>query len=133
MTAVVFVDTGAWIALAQTRDSLHARAKASWERIGDLGARSLVRKAISLFRKHARFPSEGVAAPGFVPGVAWSDHWSFRSQGYPAIMVTDTAFMRNPHYHQASDTADTLDFERFAKVTEGLVGAVRRLASSIEP
>jgi len=44
-------------------------------------------------------------------------------------MVTDTAFMRNPHYHQASDTAETLDFERFAKVTEGLVGALRLLAS----
>jgi hypothetical protein len=40
--------------------------------------------------------------------------------------------MRNPHYHQASDTADTLDFDRFAKVTEGLLGAVKRLASTIE-
>jgi len=41
--------------------------------------------------------------------------------------------MRNPHYHRASDTADTLDFERFAKVTEGLIGAVKRLASALEP
>src|SRR5687767_14129619 len=67
--------------------------------VGDLGARGLVRQSLSLFRKHAQFPSEGVAAPGFVPGVSWSDHWSFRRHGYAAIMVTDTAFYRYPHYH----------------------------------
>jgi hypothetical protein len=43
-------------------------------------------------------------------------------------MITDTAFMRNPHYHQGTDTADTLDYERFAQVVEGLVGVVGELA-----
>lgn len=97
--------------------------------VGDLGARQLVRRTISLFRKHARFPSEGLAAPSFIPGVTFSDHWSFRTRGYPAIMVTDTAFNRNPHYHLASDTPDKLDYERLARVTLGLAAVLRELAN----
>lgn len=93
--------------------------------VGDLGTRALVRKAIKGFRKHAAFPSEGLAAPAFVPGVTWSDHWSFRSQGFAAIMVTDTAFYRYPHYHLPSDTPDKLDYERMARVTLGLAAVLR--------
>jgi Zn-dependent M28 family amino/carboxypeptidase len=96
--------------------------------VGDLGARALVRKAIGSFRKNAAFPSEGVAAPGFIPGVTWSDHWSFRRQGYAAIMVTDTAFYRYPHYHLPSDTPDKLDYERMARVTLGLAAMLRELS-----
>ena len=88
--------------------------------VGDLGAARLVRKAIGIFREKAKFPSEGLAAPAFVPGVARSDHWSFRKHGYPAVMITDTAFYRNPHYHLPSDTPDRLDYERMARVTLGL-------------
>jgi Zn-dependent M28 family amino/carboxypeptidase len=96
--------------------------------VGDLGARGLVRQSISLFRKHAQFPSEGVAAPGFVPGVSWSDHWSFRRHGYDAIMVTDTAFYRYPHYHLPSDTPEKLDYESMARVTLGLAEMLKELA-----
>lgn len=96
--------------------------------VGDLGARALVRKAIGSFRKNAAFPSEGIAAPGFIPGVTWSDHWSFRRQGYAAIMVTDTAFYRYPHYHLPSDTPDKLDYERMARVTLGLAAMLRELS-----
>jgi hypothetical protein len=55
-----------------------------------------------------------------------SDHWSFRQAGYPATMVTDTAFVRNPHYHMPSDTPDTLDYERLAQGVLRLARAVRR-------
>jgi Zn-dependent M28 family amino/carboxypeptidase len=96
--------------------------------VGDLGARSLVRKSVSAFRKHASFPSEGVAAPSFVPGVTWSDHWPFRNHGFPAIMVTDTAFNRYPHYHLPTDTPEKLDYERLARVTLGLAATLRALA-----
>jgi Zn-dependent M28 family amino/carboxypeptidase len=96
--------------------------------VGDLGSRSLVRKSIRLFRQNAGFPSEGVAAPAFVPGVTWSDHWSFRDHGFPAIMVTDTAFFRYPHYHLSSDTPDKLDYERMARVTLGLAAMLKELA-----
>jgi Zn-dependent M28 family amino/carboxypeptidase len=96
--------------------------------VGDLGARALVRRAIHAFRKNAAFPSEGVAAPSFVPGITFSDHWSFRKHGFPAVMVTDTAFNRNPHYHLPSDTPEKLDYERLARVTLGLASVLRDLA-----
>jgi hypothetical protein len=97
--------------------------------VGDLGAAHLVRKAIALFRRHARIASEGVAAPSAIPGVSWSDHWSFRSLGYPALMVTDTAFYRYPHYHLPSDTPEKLDYERMARVTLGLAAMLKELAN----
>ena len=95
--------------------------------VGDLGAFSLVRRSIELFRQHARFPSEGLAAPSMIPGVSWSDHWSFRKHGIPAVMVTDTAFYRYPHYHLASDTPEKLDYGRMARVTMGLAGMLKEL------
>ena len=97
--------------------------------VGDLGARSLVRQSIRLFRDKGMFPSEGVAAPAFIPGVTWSDHWSFRRNGFAAIMVTDTAFNRYPHYHLPSDTPDKLDYERMARVTLGLAEMLKDLAN----
>jgi Zn-dependent M28 family amino/carboxypeptidase len=97
--------------------------------VGDLGARSLVRQSIRLFRDKAMFPSEGVAAPAFIPGVTWSDHWSFRRHGFAAIMITDTAFNRYPHYHLPSDTPDKLDYERMARVTLGLAAMLKELAN----
>lgn len=97
--------------------------------VGDLGARRLVRRVIGLFRENTPFPSQGVAAPSFIPGVTWSDHWSFRDHGFPAIMVTDTAFNRYPHYHLASDTAEKLDYERLARVTLGLAAVIKELAN----
>ena len=97
--------------------------------VGDLAVRELVHKAIASFRRHAQFPSEGVSAPALIPGVDWSDHWSFRQHGYPAIMVTDTAFNRYPHYHLPSDTPEKLDYERMARVTLGLAAMLRELAN----
>jgi hypothetical protein len=96
--------------------------------VGDLGARALVRRAIRSFRKNAAFPSQGLAAPAFVPGITRSDHWSFRRHGFPALMVTDTAYHRNPHYHLPSDTPEKLDYERMARVTLGLAAMLRELA-----
>jgi hypothetical protein len=60
--------------------------------------------------------------------VAWSDHLSFWRQGYPALMVTDTAFYRYAHYHSPTDTPDQLDYTRLAQVTEGLAAAILLLA-----
>jgi len=53
-----------------------------------------------------------------------SDHSPFWDAGFPALMITDTAFLRNPHYHQATDTIETLNFEFLRKVTEGCLSAV---------
>jgi len=96
--------------------------------VGNLGSRGLVRKATGTFRSAAAFPSEGAALPSFVTGVGWSDQWSFWQVGYPGVMVTDTAPFRNPNYHQPSDRPDTLDYARLARVTDGLVAVVKKLA-----
>ncbi|HVH67409.1 MAG TPA: M28 family peptidase [Gemmatimonadales bacterium] len=62
-----------------------------------------------------------------LPLTRLSDNASFWDARYPALMLTDTAFLRNPHYHLASDTAATLDYEFMTMVTEATVGAVERL------
>lgn len=95
--------------------------------IGNLGSRGLVRDALHSFRVSTKFPSEGSAVPAAIPGVGWSDHWSFWQEGYPAIMVTDTAIFRNPNYHEPTDKPDTLDYDRMARVVHGLVRVVTDL------
>jgi Zn-dependent M28 family amino/carboxypeptidase len=96
--------------------------------ISNLSSRRRLRELKRAFRASTRFPCESLAAPEWTVVVGLSDHRSFWSAGYPGLMVTDTAFMRNPHYHRGSDGPDTLDYARFAEVTSGLIAAVRRLA-----
>lgn len=93
----------------------------------DLG---LARQVVRSFRSHAAFPSEGIAAPRFIPGVDYSDHAAYIDAGYPALMVTDTAPYRYPHYHTREDTPDKVDYDRLARVVQGLEGVVRDLAQS---
>jgi Zn-dependent M28 family amino/carboxypeptidase len=95
--------------------------------VANLSSRALLHEAIASFRRHAAFPSEAVAAPAFIPGIDWSDHWSFWQEGWPALMVTDTAPFRYPHYHTAQDTPDKLDYERLARVVAGLDRMLRDL------
>ena len=97
--------------------------------VGNLASRALVRQAIGAFRASTPFPSDGVAAPSGIEGIHWSDHWSFWEAGYPAIMVTDTAPFRYPHYHEATDTSEQLDYSGFARVTGGLVEVIGMLAT----
>jgi hypothetical protein len=96
--------------------------------VGNLRSGALVRKSVELFRAHARFPSEGASLPGFIPGVSWSDQWAFWREGYPAVMVTDTALYRYREYHTAEDTPEIIDYERLARVTSGLNRVVQSLA-----
>lgn len=96
--------------------------------VSDFRSRSMMLRIARLFRAHSAFPLEHVATFRFVPGVAWSDHLPFWRCGYRALMVTDTAFYRNPHYHRADDTPDTLAYPELAEVTEGLFGSLAELA-----
>lgn len=98
--------------------------------VSNLASRPLLHEVIALFRRHADVPSEGVAAPAFIPGVDWSDHWSFWKEGYPALMVTDTAPYRYPHYHAPTDTPDKVDYGRLARVTSGLYRMLKDLAGA---
>lgn len=70
--------------------------------------------------REASLPTEPLLALPEIPGVSFSDHWGFWKLGFTAAMITDTAFYRNPHYHQTSDTIDTLDFPRMGQVVQGL-------------
>jgi Zn-dependent M28 family amino/carboxypeptidase len=96
----------------------------------NLKSAELLDRTIAVFRAHSKVPAEGGALPEEVPGVAWSDQWSFWQFGYPAVMLTDTAPFRNPHYHRSSDRPQTLDYERLAGVVEGLVHVVGDLITA---
>ena len=87
-----------------------------------------MRRVVASFREQGKIPSEGAALPSFIPGVAWSDQWSFWQCGYPAIMITDTAPFRYPHYHEATDLPDKLDYARFALVVSGMEKTIAELA-----
>ena len=88
--------------------------------VGNFPSRSLVKKVVSGFKQKTQFPIESAVLPGFVNGVDFSDHWSFWQEGYPAIMVTDTAFYRNPHYHKPYDTYEKLNYLSMAELLIGL-------------
>lgn len=88
--------------------------------VGDTASRSLVARCIESFRTHTPFPAEGTALPDAIPGVGWSDQWAFWQQGYPALMVTDTAPFRYTHYHTPEDRPEQLNYDAFARVVGGL-------------
>ena len=100
--------------------------------VGNWASRSLVHDVVRSFRTHAQFPSEGGAIPELVPELGFSDHWSFWQQNYPALMVTDTSFFRYPYYHTIEDTPEKLDYDRMARVVEGLQHVVADLAGVAE-
>jgi Zn-dependent M28 family amino/carboxypeptidase len=95
--------------------------------VSNIQSGALLRRVIALFRKHGKIPSEGAALPAFVPGVSWSDQWSFWRQGYPAIMVTDTAPFRYPYYHSSNDTPGKLEYNRFTLVVSGMEKVIQDL------
>jgi Zn-dependent M28 family amino/carboxypeptidase len=88
--------------------------------VSNLASARLLLRARRAFKQRTRFPLQVAALPEAVPGVGWSDHWSFWQAGYPALMVTDTAPFRYPWYHTADDTPDKVCYEPFAEVVHGL-------------
>lgn len=80
------------------------------------------------FKRAVRFPLLSLPLPESIQEIRLSDNSSFWDQGYPALMLTDTSFLRNPHYHMSSDTPDTLDYKRMAQVTIGVAGGTQNVA-----
>ena len=91
------------------------------------GSRTFLHKIVGAFREHTKIPTIGGTAPDQFDGIGWSDHWSFWKHGFPAVMITDTALFRYPHYHRPSDTPDKVDYEKLARIALGLELAVRDL------
>lgn len=93
--------------------------------VGRLSDFASLRRAKALMAGATDLPVYSINAPPLLPGIDFSDHRSYWSRGYPALMVTDTAFFRNTSYHQAGDTWDRLDYPRMAKVVQGVYALVR--------
>lgn len=98
--------------------------------IGSMGERKLARRFKEIMRGATDLPVESMCAPKNFPGIDYSDHRNYWANEYKAIMITDTAFMRNSRYHESSDTAETLDYERMSKVVLGVYEAVVQLSGA---
>jgi hypothetical protein len=96
--------------------------------VGMYESRAMIQRAVGVFREKCAFPSQGAAVTIMVPWVGASDHWSFWKQGYPSVMLTDTAPLRYPHYHRTTDTPDKIDYEKTARVVLGLGAIVEEFA-----
>lgn len=97
--------------------------------VGLIGARPLVHRTLTSFRRHTKFPSIGGVAPGFLRGIDLSDHWAYHQFGFPSMMVTDTAPFRNPYYHEPDDLPENVDYESLARVTKGLERVLREIVT----
>jgi Zn-dependent M28 family amino/carboxypeptidase len=98
--------------------------------IGNWNSGSFLRLFARQMRQVTGLPVETLSVPGngaFIPAVRLSDHSPFWDQGYPALMITDTAFFRNPHYHGPTDTLETLNIDFMARVCEGVIRGVLAL------
>lgn len=92
--------------------------------VGNIGSRGFTRSLYEAFRKNPKLPVVKLLVPlngWLMPSVRLSDHSSFWDQGFKAVMVTDSAFYRNPHYHSPSDTMEKLDYGFMAEVVESLL------------
>jgi Zn-dependent M28 family amino/carboxypeptidase len=131
----LILETIGWYSQAQNSQKLPPGLEAHYPStgnfiafVGTLESSALVRQALAAFRAQSDFPSEGLAAPAHVMGVTLSDHSSYNRHGYPALMITDTAFLRYPYYHTAEDTPDKLDYASMARVVKGLARTIDSLA-----
>ncbi len=94
---------------------------------GNSRSRHVVRKLGGRLMEAGDIPVECAAFP-LLPGASLSDNWSFWKEGYSALMITDTAFFRNPHYHMPSDLPETLNYTRMAGLVRALGKALGKLA-----
>jgi Zn-dependent M28 family amino/carboxypeptidase len=95
--------------------------------VGNFRSTGFLRKFARVMRQAPGLPVETLLVPGngfLIPEARLSDHAPFWDAGYPALLVTDTSFFRNPHYHGSTDKLETLDLGFMAKVCEGVVTAV---------
>jgi len=96
--------------------------------IGKLSQGGITRKVKRAMKHATELPVRSMNAPASIPGIDFSDHLNYWAAGYEAVMITDTAFYRNPNYHETTDTWDTLDYDRMALVVQGVYAAVQHLA-----
>lgn len=87
--------------------------------VGNVSHFNATRKVKALMRGATDLPIFSINAPPLLTGIDFSDHLNYWAHDMPALMISDTAFMRNKHYHLAGDTYDKLDYVRMAKLVQG--------------
>ncbi len=92
--------------------------------VGEFGEWFITRKVKTYFQQMTDLPIESINTTKYMQGIDWSDHRSYWEFGYPALMVTDTSFLRNQHYHTATDTAEKLDYVKSGEVVLGVYGVL---------
>lgn len=95
--------------------------------LGNFNSWQLAKEVVSGLKERAQLPVESVVTFDFIGGIDFSDNGSFWKEGFPSIMVTDTASYRNKYYHSQSDTYDTLNYKAMAEVVRGIVFALKRI------
>lgn len=98
--------------------------------VGNLRSWRLSRQFRRGFKRAVRFPLFSIVLPELIHDIRRSDNASFWDQGYQALMLTDTSYLRNRHYHMPTDTPDTLDYPSMARVTHGVLGGLAHLAQA---
>ena len=97
--------------------------------VSDRRSRPLMVSLAAALKGACRLPAVTLSVPfggHILPEVRLSDHASFWDEGYPAVMLTDTAFMRNPNYHGPGDVMDHLDLPAMTELTLGLVNFIEQ-------
>lgn len=95
----------------------------------NLASSRLLKRIVKEFKQASNFPLQYLIAPQFfAPAISFSDNWSFWRFGYKAVMITDTAFYRNPYYHTQSDTPDKLNYEKLSSLIEVLYNVLLKLS-----
>lgn len=107
----IFPDTGNFVAV-----------------ISNIGSRWLAHSIVKSYRQKGTAPTLGVVLPTLIKGITRSDHSSFWHEGYPGVMITDTANFRYPFYHSSQDTVDKIEFDTFSRVVYSTQQAIEDLA-----
>ena len=96
--------------------------------VGKTGQETFSQRIQQLMQAHAgSLDVQHITLPEEMAQAKLSDHRNYWNHGYEAVMINDTSFLRNPNYHEPTDTIDTLDFARMAQVVNGVLGAVLAL------
>lgn len=88
--------------------------------VSNLKSRNLASRMSEKMQDRTDLAVKKLISPSLLPGVDFSDHLNYWKNGYDAVMITDTAFFRNPHYHRTTDTAETLNYLKMAEVVKGV-------------
>lgn len=95
--------------------------------IKKFGSGKFYRKFYKKYKATKTIKTKKLTAPAFVTGIDYSDHLNYWKFGFSAFMITDTSFFRNPNYHEKTDTMETLNIPKMAKVIDGVFGSLMRL------